>query len=119
MQLRCCYEVSLTLGTARSTLFDLAIAHSVCSASVLSSGLTAKDYEDGRLPQWQHVGGAVAVKAARERHFPLDVVAKGLCVRIEHGEASIPKDKIRILNSIAGNENESDEKTRCNLPEHV
>jgi len=41
-------------------------------------------------------------KAKRERNFPLDVIKAGLSVEVQRGQASMPEDRVHILNSIAG-----------------
>ena len=43
-------------------------------------------------------------KSAREKHFPVALLKKAYTIQVETGEASVEKDKTRILNAITGAE---------------
>merc|ERR1719379_2756224 len=58
-------------------------------------------------PSWMDMDGHITPelqKLSRERHFPLHLIETGYSkIRMQDAEASVPEDKIRILDSIAAN----------------
>merc|ERR1719359_1029033 len=44
------------------------------------------------------------IKVDREKHFPVALIEKAYTIQVELGEASVEKDKTRILNAITGAE---------------
>ena len=46
---------------------------------------------------------STALTAAREKHFPFDLIRRAPTIQIENGQASKEPDRIHILNSIVGN----------------
>eukprot|EP00929_Paragymnodinium_shiwhaense_P121744 TRINITY_DN9411_c0_g2_i1.p1 TRINITY_DN9411_c0_g2~~TRINITY_DN9411_c0_g2_i1.p1 ORF type:complete len:752 (-),score=139.68 TRINITY_DN9411_c0_g2_i1:937-3192(-) len=54
--------------------------------------------------QFKHPHDAEYGKAQREALFPLDVIRKGLVLKLEQAQASEEEDRRRILNCIAGRE---------------
>ena len=47
-------------------------------------------------------------KTSREQYFPLALIEEAYQIRVEDGQASVEKDRSRILNSIAGKRLESE-----------
>ena len=47
-------------------------------------------------------------KTEREQYFPLELIEEAYKIRVEDGQASVPEDRSRILNSIAGKRLESE-----------
>ena len=41
-------------------------------------------------------------KTSREQYFPLELIEEAYKIRVEDGQASVPEDRSRILNSIVG-----------------
>ena len=71
-------------------------------ARLLTDGLTPAEAEmEAACRESWHPSGQV-LKAEREQLFPLGVVREFLKLSVETANASMPEDKRRILNSIAG-----------------
>ena len=79
-----------------------------CPVVIITDGPTAEDEEQGMLQQWNDQGGKYAHKAARELHFPPELVSKALEIQLQHSAASVEADKAQILNSIVGCSNLDD-----------
>jgi len=76
------------------TLLDIATLHAG-DAHFLTNGAT---YQDSlKQPHDPDYG-----KAQRESSFPLEVIRKGLTLQLERAQASEEKDRVHILNCIAG-----------------
>ena len=48
------------------------------------------------------------LKTKREEDFPLELIEEAYKIRVQDGQASVEKDRSRILNSIAGKRLESE-----------
>jgi len=79
-----------------------------CPVVIITDGPTAEDEEQGVLQQWNDQGGKYAHKAARELHFPPELVSKALEIQLQNSAASVEADKTQILNSIVGSSNLDD-----------
>jgi len=93
----CGYEMSMTLGQGDSnTIIDVATCEGL-RPTLITQGLTKA--EDGM--EVVDPGSGYKAKAEREKGFNLDIVALALNVQVQSGQTVRPKDKQRILNSIA------------------
>ena len=68
-----CFEVASTLCEKNHKKYELVTAISKVAAVVISDGTTAVDESIGSSAEWEYRGGAHAVKADREQHFPANL----------------------------------------------
>lgn len=96
---RCCFEEAMYVeAKEEGTPLKLDIA-AVCDPSctaVVTGGLTPAEFE---LEQ-ATTGAGYAAKQAREKEFPQELIERGLGIDITLGQASVRKDRQRILNTI-------------------
>jgi len=93
----CGYEMSMTLGQGENgTVMDVAICEGL-RPTLITQGLTkaeqAMEITDG--------GSGYKAKAEREKNFNLEIITLALNTQVQAGQTLRPKDKQRILNSIA------------------
>jgi len=96
----CGYEMSMSLGQDdNATVMDVATCEGL-RPTLITHGLT-KSEEANELT---NPGSGYRVKAEREKGFSLEIVGLALNVSVQNGLTLRPKDKQRILNSIAQRE---------------
>jgi len=89
----CAFEESISIDDLRLPL-DIAACHDK-KATLLTEGVVEKDKRYGDA-------AANIYKAKRERDFPIQILAKGLKLRLEEAQATSPADRRHILNCLAG-----------------
>jgi len=95
----CGYEMSMTLGVGdgdNSPILDVATCEGM-RPTLITQGLTKA--EEGM--EVVDPGSGYKAKAEREKGFALEIVGQALAIQVELGQTVRPKDKQRILNSIA------------------
>lgn len=96
----CGYEMSMTLGQGENgTVMDIATCEGL-RPTLITQGLTKAEEGMEIVDQ----GTGFKAKAEREKGFSLEIVTLALNVAVERGETVRPKDRQRILNSIAQRE---------------
>lgn len=101
----CNYEIAVSLmeNTMRTYPFDTAtIDPTEGIPVVVADGLTAQDELEGSRPEWRYRCGPYGHKDARERRFPVAMIARGLQTKLEECQVTEALDRKRILNSLAG-----------------
>lgn len=93
----CAFEASVAVtqeGRSAPMLVDVCAVHAD-AARLLTDGLTLQEQAMVPALGWH-------AKHAREADFPLELMRRGLSIRVELAEATDRIDKARILNAIAG-----------------
>jgi len=94
----CGYEMSMTLGQGENgALIDVATSEGL-RPTLITQGLTTAEANLEVVDP----GAGYKAKAEREKGFSLEIVGLALAVQVQSGQTVRPKDKDRIMNSIAG-----------------
>eukprot|EP00933_Yihiella_yeosuensis_P032455 TRINITY_DN26046_c0_g1_i1.p1 TRINITY_DN26046_c0_g1~~TRINITY_DN26046_c0_g1_i1.p1 ORF type:complete len:518 (+),score=89.84 TRINITY_DN26046_c0_g1_i1:54-1607(+) len=106
----CCYEVSVCLESSgpEHMKYDMYTAcdhlHSFTDKNGRPVGAPCKRKAVGITDGFAAVdGGWADYKSNRENHFPESLISDALCLKLEHGQASVDSDRVHILNAIVGN----------------
>eukprot|EP00929_Paragymnodinium_shiwhaense_P027643 TRINITY_DN16185_c0_g1_i1.p1 TRINITY_DN16185_c0_g1~~TRINITY_DN16185_c0_g1_i1.p1 ORF type:complete len:629 (+),score=142.21 TRINITY_DN16185_c0_g1_i1:180-1889(+) len=107
-RLWCLFECSTCAQQAPMALVDAVI----CSGerlSLLTSGPTLTERTTDRyLP-----GKGVNTKIKRERSFPMEIIERSLGVHFLHAQASVDRDRCKILNALDAGESVSEPPEDC------
>jgi hypothetical protein len=94
----CGYEMSMSLGSGEnSTILDIATCEGL-RPSIITQGLTQAEQSMEVL----EAGSGYKTKAEREKGFSLEIINLALGMQLQSAQTLRPRDKQRILNSIAG-----------------
>jgi hypothetical protein len=92
----CGYEMSMCLGTNENNAV-VDIVTSEGRPSIITHGLTKTEANHEQMD----AGSGYRMKAEREKSFSMEVIALALNIHVQSGTTVRPRDKQRILNSIA------------------
>jgi hypothetical protein len=105
----CGYEMSMCLGmNENNTVLDIVTSEGLRPA-IITHGLTKAE----RSHELVDPGSGYRMKAEREKSFSMEVIALALNIHVQSGSTLRPRDKQRVLNSIA--QRDLEEKP---LPQH-
>ena len=97
----CCFEQA-TVAQGKKLLLDIATVQDG-EPELLTDGVA---YDIHRCPEPNegplHPSYAEYIKGMREKHFPLELATRSFGTELQKAEASMPADRTRILNTIAG-----------------
>ena len=98
----CCYEIYVSLAEMGGRLkYEVYTAHKH-EYDAQSYGGEEESLAVGFTDGPTEADGSSVYKSNREKHFPLELATRSFGTELQKAEASMPADRTRILNTIAG-----------------
>ncbi|CAE8585554.1 unnamed protein product [Polarella glacialis] len=104
-------------GRRSALQLDIATVDGDGTAQLITQRLTKQEEEMEEIRKLRGTQSGWAAKSEREKGFPIELVSKGLRVKITDGRASQVSDKTQILNALAGRQiDDLNSQPNCHHP---